>query len=79
VPIAATTAGDYTNADPGNLIAIATPIVGINSSGVMGAATGGADSETQDALRTRMLLQYRASPQGGDADDYVIWALQVPG
>jgi uncharacterized phage protein gp47/JayE len=80
VPIVADVAGAFTNAADGDTISIATPIIGVNSAGVMsGDCTGGADAETQDALRTRMLLQYRNPPQGGDADDYVLWALQVPG
>ena len=79
VPIAATVQGAFTNDPGGAQIAIASPIAGINSSGTTGICTGGADAETQDALRTRMLFQYRNPPQGGDADDYVGWALQVPG
>ena len=79
VPIAATVQGAFTNDPGGTQIAIATPIAGINSSGTTGVCTGGADAETQDALRTRMLFQYRNPPQGGDADDYIGWALQVPG
>ena len=79
VPIAATVEGGFTNDPGGAQIAIASPIAGINSSGTTVICTGGADAETQDALRTRMLFQYRNPPQGGDADDYVGWALQVPG
>jgi uncharacterized phage protein gp47/JayE len=79
VPIAATIAGGFTNDPGGTTIAIAAPIIGINSNGFTGECTGGADAETQDQLRTRMLFQYRNPPQGGDADDYEIWALQVPG
>jgi uncharacterized phage protein gp47/JayE len=79
VPIAAVVAGDFTNDDGGTLISIASPIVGINSNGITGLCTGGADAETQDALRTRMLLKYREPPQGGAEIDYVEWALQVPG
>lgn len=80
VPMIATVAGAYTDCDAGTPIAIETPIAGINSGGLtVGATTGGADAEAQDALRTRMLLRYRAPPQGGAATDYVEWALQVPG
>jgi uncharacterized phage protein gp47/JayE len=78
VPIAATVVGDFTNTDAGALISIASPIVGINSNGTTGLCAGGADAETQDQLRTRMLLEYREPPQGGAKNDYVIWALQVP-
>ena len=79
VPIAATIQGAVTDDPGGTQISIATPITGINSAGVTELLTGGADAETQDQLRTRMLMRYRAPPQGGDASDYVEWALQVPG
>lgn len=80
VPIASTDVGALTNADTGTPIAIISPIVGINSQGVtVGATTGGADAETNDQLRSRMLYRYREPPQGGAATDYVEWALEVPG
>jgi uncharacterized phage protein gp47/JayE len=79
VPIAATVTGEYTNDDGTSPISIAAPVAGINSGGTMGLTEGGADAETQDQLRTRTLLKYRAPPQGGDSNDYVEWALEVPG
>lgn len=79
VPIQATVAGLYTNDPGGTLIRIATPIPGINSDGVTGLCIGGADAETNDSLRTRMLFKYREPPQGGANADYVNWALEVPG
>src|ERR1019366_6335080 len=44
-----------------------------------GPITGGADLETDNPMRTRMLESYAAPPHGGDANDYVTWALQVVG
>jgi uncharacterized phage protein gp47/JayE len=41
--------------------------------------TGGTDTETDDELRARVLQRIREPPMGGDANDYVQWALQVPG
>lgn len=80
VPIESTDLGTFTNADDATPIAITPPIIGINSNGVtVGAITGGADAETSDQLRTRMLYRYREPPQGGAATDYVEWALEVPG
>jgi uncharacterized phage protein gp47/JayE len=35
--------------------------------------------ESVDSLRSRMLEKYAAPPQGGDLQDYVTWALEVPG
>lgn len=80
VPMTATDAGAFTDCEPGTPIGITAPITGINSGGLTyGNTTGGADAEAPDALRTRMLLRYRAPPQGGSGSDYVEWALEVPG
>jgi uncharacterized phage protein gp47/JayE len=80
VPIIAEVLGAATNAGDGVAISIASPIVGINSNGVtVGPLVGGADMETQDALRSRMLFRYRTPPQGGAVGDYIDWALEVPG
>jgi uncharacterized phage protein gp47/JayE len=80
VPIVAVNAGASTNADAGVAIGIDFTIPGINSGGVtVGPLTGGADQETDDELRTRMLYAYANPPQGGSSADYIEWALQVPG
>jgi uncharacterized phage protein gp47/JayE len=80
VPIVAAVNGAATNADVGVAMSIASPVPGINSGGVtVTPLSGGADQETQDELRTRMLYQYAQPPQGGSASDYVTWALEVPG
>ena len=80
VPIVAAVNGAATNCDAGVLIGIDTPTTGINGGGVTASPlTGGADQETQDELRTRMLFQYANPPQGGSAADYIDWALEVPG
>jgi uncharacterized phage protein gp47/JayE len=79
-PMLATVLGALTNCDDGTAISIASPVPGINSGGVtVGPTTGGADQETNDELRTRMLEKYREPPQGGAAADYVEWALELPG
>jgi uncharacterized phage protein gp47/JayE len=80
VPIIATVLGAYTNCDDGTLISISQPVPGINSGGVIvGPCTGGADQETNESLRTRMLFKYREPPQGGAEADYIEWAREVPG
>lgn len=80
VAMTASVEGGFTNCDPGTDIAITPAIAGINSGGLtVGPTTGGADAEAQDSLRSRMLLRYRAPPQGGAAIDYVEWALECPG
>ncbi len=80
VPIVAAVNGAATNADVGVTISIANPISGINSGGVtISPLAGGADQETPEELRTRMLFRYAQPPQGGAASDYIEWALEVPG
>jgi uncharacterized phage protein gp47/JayE len=72
--------GAATDCDDGTPIALDPPIAGINAGGVtVGPTTGGADQETDDSLRTRMLFKYAQPPQGGAASDYIEWALEVPG
>lgn len=79
VPMTATENGAYTNCDPGTVISIARPISFINSGEVtVGPTTGGADDETNAALRSRILERYAEPPQGGSTADYREWALEVP-
>ena len=40
---------------------------------------GGADIESDDSLRLRLLLRIQAPAHGGNASDYRQWALEVPG
>jgi uncharacterized phage protein gp47/JayE len=79
VPIAATVTGAITNADAGTPIGINGGVPGINPTGTMGLTTGGADMESPENFRTRMLARYRNPPQGGSKADYEGWAMEVPG
>jgi uncharacterized phage protein gp47/JayE len=64
----------------GTQFTLASAIPGIDSTGTAATAfTGGADIETNDNYRTRVLLVYQNPPQGGAASDYIEWALAVPG
>src|SRR5690606_30685710 len=53
-----------------------SPVAGIDSSVTVDAAgiTGGAEAETDDALRARWLARLRLPPMGGRPSDYVAWA-----
>ncbi|TMV76104.1 baseplate J/gp47 family protein, partial [Thioclava sp. BHET1] len=79
VPVAAVDPGAAGNTTNGTSMVLASPIGGIISLGTAGEITGGADQETQESFRSRMLMIYAAPPQGGDAADYVEWALAVDG
>lgn len=68
------------NCAQGTQFTLANAIAGIDSTGTATTAfTGGADIETDDDYRERVLFVYQNPPQGGDASDYVEWALAVPG
>ncbi len=69
------------NTDAGAALALSTAIAGVQPNAVVavGGLTGGADVESDDNFRARLLVRIRQPPQGGDAEDYVAWALEVPG
>jgi uncharacterized phage protein gp47/JayE len=72
--------GAFGNCAVGTVMTLGTSITGITSTGsVTTAFTGGADIETDDSLRTRMLAAYQNPVQGGAASDYPEWALEVNG
>lgn len=72
--------GAFGNCPEGTQFTLGSAISGISSVGTAATAfTGGADLEGDDSLRSRMLLAYQTTPQGGAATDYVEWAREVPG
>ncbi|BDD90859.1 hypothetical protein PanNE5_02990 [Pandoraea sp. NE5] len=80
VTIVADVAGAAGNADPGALVSLSVAVDGIQQGGTITASVkSGADIEDNDSLRSRMLDAYQSTPQGGDSDDYVLWALAVAG
>ena len=78
-PIQAVVAGAAGNRTIGQTLTLVSPIAGVQATATAGLLSGGADVEEDAALRTRLLTRIRKPPQGGDADDYVGWALEVPG
>ena len=73
-------AGAFGNTTAGVTMTLGRTIPGVQSSGTVTTAfTGGADLETDDSLRSRMLEEYQKTAQGGAKADYEIWARQVPG
>lgn len=80
VPVQALNTGGTGNADVGTSMILATGISGATPVGTVATTlTGGADVETDDSLRTRMMTAFANPPQGGSFNDYVGWALGVPG
>jgi uncharacterized phage protein gp47/JayE len=80
VTIVADIAGSAGNADAGTGISLSVAVDGIQQGGTITATVAsGADIEINDDLRSRMLDAYQTTPQGGDIEDYVQWAEDVPG
>lgn len=78
--VVATTLGAAGNTAMGTQFSLGNSVVNITANGTAAAAlTGGADQEIDDSLRARMLLAFAEPASGGDANDYVQWALAVPG
>jgi uncharacterized phage protein gp47/JayE len=80
VGFTAIVAGSASNAASGIVMNLNNPITGVASTvTTIAAITGGTDVETDSSLRTRMLQAFAETAQGGSKDDYIKWALAVPG
>lgn len=78
--VSATVAGSAGNLALLAGLTTANAIPGLSTTGFVSTLfVGGAETETDDALRTRMLFAYAKPPQGGAGSDYIAWALAVPG
>lgn len=63
-----------------SVLTILSPIAGLDSSATVLAITiEPEDSEDDDLYRARLLDRIRQPPSGGAANDYIQWALAVPG
>lgn len=81
IPVIAVLAGAAGNTDGTTVLTFESPIAGVNAEVTVnvGAIVGGADQETTEALRVRLLQRLRHPPEGGAEEDYRTWALGVPG
>lgn len=81
VGLKAQAAGAAGNTPAGNVLSLLQPVAGFTSSAtvVSPGVQGGVDQETDQALQARIIRRIQFPPQGGSADDYVTWALEVPG
>ena len=72
--------GALGNVAAGTLTAV-TPVLGVNSSAVIGAdgLVGGAELEELEALRGRVQAAFKNPSKVGNGADFVEWALEVPG
>jgi uncharacterized phage protein gp47/JayE len=74
-------AGTLGNAEAGLVLTLVQPVAGVASTFTVLAPglAGGVAQESVEALRARVVRSYRVIAQGGSADDYETWALEVPG
>ncbi|TCR60931.1 baseplate J/gp47 family protein [Bosea sp. BK604] len=79
VAVRALTPGLVGNQTAGAGLTVSTAIPGLDAAATAGTIAGGVDAESDEDLRGRILDRIRKPPMGGDADDYVAWALEVPG
>lgn len=81
VQVEAVSPGSAGNLEEGVDLLLAQSFAGISQSAVVaaGGIGGGSDPESDASLRQRILQDMRNPGQGGNAGDYVRWALEVPG
>lgn len=81
VAVTAASAGQDTSAAAGVSLSLVSPVAGVQSAATVaaGGLTGGADEETDAALRERLRSRVQNPPHGGSEADYEAWALEVEG
>lgn len=81
VPVTAELAGADGNAAAGVELVFESPIPNVDATAVVAAAgiVNGSDEESVEAFRARVLARMAEPPHGGNAADYIAWALEVPG
>ncbi|HEY1029744.1 MAG TPA: baseplate J/gp47 family protein [Pseudomonas sp.] len=81
VEVEARAAGSAGSQAAGVQMTLVSPVLGVNATATVGAAgiTGGADIETFDSWRDRIMRRRARIPRGGAEGDWAEWALQVPG
>ena len=81
VTVRAVEAGAEGDLAPGTELRFVSPVPGVSDTVIVGEAgiTGGTDIEPVERLRERVIRAWRRVPAGGSADDYVDWAMEVPG
>lgn len=81
VAVEATAPGAAGNTAEDTVITLLRPVAGMVSAATVEAPglAGGIDDEDDESLRGRVLDLIRFRPHGGAAQDYVLWAREVPG
>jgi uncharacterized phage protein gp47/JayE len=63
----------------GSILSFVTGIAGINGTAPLATFTDGVNADSQDEVRANVLAALRQPPMGGDAEDYVQWAMGFTG
>lgn len=72
--------GALGNLEVGDVITFANPLPNVAPEAVVASiAVAGADGETTEQYRARVLRRSQRKPQGGAYADYQLWAEEVPG
>lgn len=79
--VTASEAGTAGDSPAGVSLTLTSPVTGVQSAATVQSTglAGGADQETDAALRVRILARIQQPPQGGSKSDYEAWALAVTG
>lgn len=79
VPVQCLETGTIGNREEGQTYTLVSPVTGVDAEAVGSEMAGGAEAESDESLRERLLYRLRNPPRGGTATDYVAWAKEVPG
>lgn len=79
--VTALSAGAASNAAPGAVLNLVSPVSGVDGTLTVAGAgiSGGADEESVESWRQRILERWQKPPRGGSKTDYETWAKEVPG
>lgn len=73
-------AGAIGNLDNGSILSFANPLPNVARDAVVtGETVTGANGESTDAYRQRIIDKFQKRPQGGAYSDYVVWGSEVAG
>ena len=73
-------AGVIGNLDPGAIVSFADPLANVNRDTVIDSqVVTGADGESTEAYRQRVIDRFQKRPQGGAYADYELWGEEVAG
>lgn len=80
IELTASEAGAASEVQVSDVISILSPIAGLNANATVTTITiEPENAEDNDSLRARLVDRIQNPPSGGAANDYIQWALAVPG